>query len=449
MTDTSAAPKIRPLSNDPDTYHEFDIKFQQELVYACASSPRLYSCIGTHLIPDLLADEKARHILQACRHIAAETGTGPSSLIAIVQRFKALEDEGKLSRAKIDSICGLFEIVEDRDTMPTHDEMIALAAPHLRRRGREKIIQAMIAAHGKGKPLDRYAGELQAIEQIGQETPSGALALDSNFFGEIYKMHSLGRLPTGIERIDSALCGGFLPGLAVWGALTNVGKTAVMIHQMCFNLLLGKRCIYLCTEENAVDLIRRVVAWIVGVDVSTAGGTDPIIQSRFYSRIKKPGVGAMLLQYVPPGTSVGKIRGIIEELADSHPQFGGGYDVAFVDYPDKLGPLNSRDAKHDQLGVIYSELRKIQEDHKNWMVVASQLKLTEKKIPDELDLSNSKQKGETADHVVCFYKPEDCEDNSERSYHIAKVRGDGKGTILAGLPTDFEHGRIACISTNT
>ena len=125
----------------------------------------------------------------------------------------------------------------------------------------------MIAAHGKGKPLDRYAGELQAIEQIGQETPSGALALDSNFFGEIYKMHSLGRLPTGIERIDSALCGGFLPGLAVWGALTNVGKTAVMIHQMCFNLLLGKRCIYLCTEENAIDLIRRVVAWIVGVDV--------------------------------------------------------------------------------------------------------------------------------------------------------------------------------------
>ena len=83
------------------------------------------------------------------------------------------------------------------------------------------------------------------------------------------------------------------------------------------------------------------------------------------------------------------------------------------------------------------------------MVVASQLKLTEKKIPDELDLSNSKQKGETADHVVCLYKPEDCEDNSERSYHVAKVRGDGKGTILAGLPTDFEHGRIACISTNT
>lgn len=446
---TNTAPKIRPLSNDPDSYHEFDIKFQQELIYSCANSPRLYACIGAHLKPELLADDKARHILQACRHIASETGSGPSSLIAVVQRFKALENEGKISREKMDSICSFLEIVEDRDAMPTHDEMIALAAPHLRRRGREKIIQAMIAAHGKGKPLDRYAGDLQAIEQIGQETPVGAIALDSNFFGEIYKMHSLGRLPTGIERIDSALGGGFLPGLAVWGARTNVGKTAVMIHQMCYNLLLGRRCIYLCTEENAIELIRRVVAWIVGVDVTTAGGTDPAIQSKFYERVTRPGVGAMLLKYVPPLTSVGKIRGIIEELAESHPQFGGGYDVAFIDYPDKLEGLNPRNAKHDQMGVIYSELQKIQEDHKNWMIVASQIKDNDKKIPDERDLSNSKQKSETADHVVCLYIPEDCEDNQERGYHIAKVRGDGKGTIISGLPTDFSNGRIACILHDT
>ena len=438
---------LRPVTDDASQYTEWPVDFERDLVYACVHYSRFWSLIGTHLHADALRDKRGKPLLEACSAIARETGDGPTSPVLVIRRLQAKVEAGSMKPAELDHVCTLLDEVEDRGvTLPNIDQLAAEASGALKRRRREAVLQAITLDTSKGKSLARYAPELEAIEQIGKETATGSVKLDAPIWQAIEAQRSATKLPTGIAPVDDVLGGGVKPKtLTVWGADQNVGKTAAMVHMACFNWMAGKRIIFVPTEESVADTMTRVISWITGLSMDEVGRSTMQARQKLARVLSVPTVGAFACEYLPQGSPVSKLRKIIDQALEDHPEFGGGFDACFVDYADKLKGKGTERNRYEEMGTIYEQLRQIAVDHGNWMVTGSQLKdLQGKKTPTIQDLRDSRKKGDIADCGILLYKPDD--QPEERNYFIGKHRGPGAGQTVGPLPTDLDVGRIAIVN---
>ena len=438
---------LRPVTGEEDKYSEFAPKFERALVYACCSSPRVWEMVGVHLRPEAMRDPRSAALLKAAAEIARETGEGPSSPTVVVQRLCAVRDEGRLKQASLDKICGLLDEVEDDDPqLARPDHLIAEAARVVRARMTAATVQAIQVAHGKGDPLGRLAVQLESIERVGRDPATAAVMLGSGAWAAIERLRRADRLPTGIVQVDDALAGGlFAKTLSVWGAPANVGKTAAMVHQCCFNWLLGKRVIYVPMEEDVGSTLIRAIAFITGCTMDEVGATDGAAVERLERMTALPNVGSLAVEYLPQGSSPAQLQRLIDGVLKDHPEFDGEWDAVFVDYPDKMHPRQTAKNTYEKMGFVYDDLRKIAVDAGKWMVVGSQLKDYEGE-PTIEDLRDSRMKGDIADAGILMWRPDD--DDDERMYKIAKNRGPGAGQVLGPVPTELERGRIAPVGAS-
>jgi KaiC/GvpD/RAD55 family RecA-like ATPase len=434
---------LRPATVTEQEYTEFDPAFERALIYASCTVPRFWSLIGTHLNPECLRDKRGVELLKACDAIARETGEGPSRAIVVIQRLLAEKESGRMTQANIDNAVQLLEDVDDLDEgIPSLDDLVASAASVLRTRAHNDIVRRIVQDNGKGKPLTRYAAEIEAAERIGKESATGSTKLSSAVWAGIDELRRADRLPTGILQLDDPISGGITPrSLLTVGAETGVGKTALLVHIASYAWLAGKRVIFVPTEEGVSETLVRAIGWITGIDLERVGRSDKEAKTRLARLIAAPGVGALAIEYLPQGATVGQLRQLVDQAVEDHPEFGGGFDLLVVDYADKLEGKGDR--AYDKMKSVYEGLRQIAVDNNNWAVTASQLKETDrKKIPDANDLSDSRWKGRISDAVLTVWRPEDG-DPDERMYHWAKIRGAGAGTVVGPLPTEFDRGRMA------
>lgn len=450
MTETTAAPRVRhlrPVTGDEEKYTEFTPEFERALTYACCSDPRVWGLVGSHLNAASMNDPRASALLKACGEIARDTGEGPSSPTVVVQRLAAVRDEGRLKQASLDRICSLLDEVEDDDhPLARADQLIAEAARVVRARKQAAIVQSIQVAHGKGEEISRFSTDISALETIGRDSATGAVSLGgAGVWAAIDRLRRADRLPTGIAQIDDALRGGFFAKtLSVWGAKANHGKTAAMVHQCGFNWLLGKRVIYVPMEESVAATLIRFIAFITGCTMDEVSGSEPRAKERLESMLRLPDVGALAVEYLPQGSTVGQLRKLLDNVLKEHPEFGGEWDAVFVDYPDKMRGTGTERNTYEKMGTIYDGLRQIAVDAGKWVVCGSQLKdLDGKKIPVVEDLRDSRLKGDICDACVMLWREEEDGDEEERKYHIAKNRGPGAGQVLGPIPTEFDRGRIA------
>lgn len=434
--------RLRPVTDDATKYTEWTPEFERAVVYACAYFSRFWGLIGTHLDTDALRDQRGVEIVKVCGEIARETGTGPTSPLLVLRRLQAKVEAGSLTAADLDTIASLFDEVEDH-AIPNADQLAAEAALTLKQRERDKLIAAATLASSKGKSLARYAGQIQAIEKIGEEGATGSVNLGPHVWSGIEAMKRSSKLPLGIALLDDALGGGIKPKtLTTIGADQGVGKTALMVHCACFNFMAGKRIIYIPTEEDVPSTLVRVISWVTGMPMDEVERTSPESKARFASVLSSSGVGAFALEYLPQGAPVSAVRQVIEQALEDHPEFGGGFDACFVDYGDKLGGNGRERNRYEELGTIWTGLRQIAVDFDNWMVTGSQLKDREgKKQPQSTDLRGSRLKGDESDAVILIDRPSDAPD--DRVYIIGKHRGPGAGQVIGPIPTELDIGRIA------
>lgn len=439
---------LRPVSADASLYTEWPAEFERALVYACVTHPRFWGMIGTHINVESLRDKRGKALVTACGEIARETGEGPSSSVLVVQRLQARVASGKMKPEEVDHICTLLDEVEDSaQSIPQIDQLAAEAAGVLKKRRRESVLQAMTLDQSKGKPLNRYSPELEAIEQIGKEGTTGAMALGNGVWAAIAAMNSSVKLPTGVGPVDDLLGGGIAPKtLTVIGADQNVGKTAMMVHMACFNWMMGKRVIFVPTEESAAATLKRMVSWVTGLSMDEIGRTTPAGRKKLSSVLGVPSVGSLVCEYLPQGAPVSKLRQIIEKVIDEEHGFNGGFDACFVDYADNLKGSPTDRNSYEEFGTIYKQLRQVAVDYSNWMITGSQLKdLQGKKTPTIQDLRGSRLKGDIVDCGVLLYKPDD--DPDTRNYFIGKHRGPGAGETAGPIPHDLDIGRIAPVNS--
>jgi len=442
MTDTIR--HLRPIDPDNPEPYPWPAEFERSLLHACVYHPRFWSLIGTHLEAESLRERRGVEILRACSAIARESGEGPSNPLLVLRRIQARVEEGALRSSDFDQIAAMLDEVEDRgDVVGSLDQLVAEAAEVVRRRQRDQVLSDMTLAAGKGKPLTRYAAEIEAVEKIGKESATGSVSLSRSVWGGIEELRRASRLATGINQLDDALGGGVFPKtLTVIGADQNVGKTAMMVHIACFNWLAGKRIIYVPTEESVPSTMVRIISWITGHSMEDVSKSTPASKSALDRMLAVPSVGAIACEYLPQGSPVSKLRALIDQALEDHPEFGGGFDVLLVDYADKLSGTGREKNLYEAMGTVYEGLRQIAVDYGNWVVTGSQLKDRQgKKQPTAQDLRDSRRKGDIADAVILIDRPEDAPD--ERSYIVGKNRGPGSGRTIGPIPTDLDIGRIA------
>lgn len=444
---TQSTTNIRPLrlANPTDRY-EFEPAFERALIYACCTVSRFWGLIGTHLNPDCLNDKRGALLLKACGDIARETGEGPSRATTVLQRLVAVKDSGKITQQDLDLAAQLLEDVDDLDGgIPSVDDLVSQAGAVLRRRARNELTVEITRDNGKGKPLTRYAAKIEAIERIGQASAIGATRLADGVWAAIDELRRADRMPFGILGLDEQTGGGvYSRSLTTIGAATNVGKTAMLVHIACYNWMLGKRVIFVPTEESVASTIARMISWITGCTLDQVNQAHPDAKARFSRLLAAPGVGSLVIEYLPQGSTVGQLRQLVDQAIEDHPDFDG-YDILLVDYADKLDAPG--DSPYVKMKAVYEGIRQIAVDNGNWAVTASQLKTLErKKIPDANDLSDSLWKGRISDAVVTIWRPEDG-DQDDRFYHMAKNRGPGAGAILGPLPAEPNRARMAPLPT--
>ena len=80
--------------------------------------------------------------------------------------------------------------------------------------------------------------------------------------------------PTGFSALDSALNGGFSPGLHVLGGVTAGGKTALALHIAEINARAGRPVLFITYEQSRAELWTRILSPALGISIATfrAGG---------------------------------------------------------------------------------------------------------------------------------------------------------------------------------
>ena len=434
---------LRPVENTHQKYTEWAPEFERAIVYACAHYSRFWGLIGTHIDVDALRDSRGAEIVKACGAIARETGEGPTSPILVLRRLQQRVVSGAMTSDDLDRIATLFDEVEDGAALPTIEQLATEAAHTLKARRREAIMSEMTLATSKGKSLARYAAQIEAAEKIGRESTTGSVKLGSHVWAGIDALKRSSKLPLGITQLDDTLGGGIVPKtLTTIGADQGVGKTALMVQIAMSNFLAGKRVIFMPTEESVPMTLVRAISWITGLQMEEVGHTSEEAKRKLDAVLAMPSIGAFAVEYVPQGTPVAALRQIIERVLEEHPEFGGGFDLAVIDYGDKLAGNGRERNKYEEYGTVWEGLRQLAVDYGNWVVTGSQLKDREgKKRPKATDLRDSRKKGDVSDAVIIIERPED--NPEDREYVIAKHRGPGPGQVVGPIPTQLDIGRIA------
>lgn len=444
---------LHAVGLDEAKYTELNPNAERSLVYILCTEPRAWRLVGEHIVPDCLQDKRGKLCLEAAKHIARETGEGPSNTLLIAQRLHELKDKGQVNDAQIAEAMALLDEVEDASPVDGKDidYLISRAAKVVRTRARNDLLQDIITTMGKDdKPLSPYIRKIESIEVIGKETIVGAQLFGNNIWSGIISDANDRRLPSGIAPIDIPMAGGITPkSLTIWGAEMGIGKSAMLIHQCGFSVLRGLRCIYISLEESANVINARMASFFIGELTDEVSIATQNVQDKLTRVMGVPGLGSLVVEYMGAGATVAGIRKVCEDIKSNVPAFAEGWDALYVDYldvPQLIAGSDPSAKDHQQVKQVSRDLRNIAVDNGNWVVTASQLKALDNKKdpPKQTDLADGRGKAIAADCIINIFMQN--EDNSdERSFYVAKCRGTGAHTLVGPIPHELYRGRMSVL----
>lgn len=192
--------------------------------------------------------------------------------------------------------------------------------------------------------------------------------------------------PTGFAQLDDVLGGGLMPGVAVLGAVSSLGKTTLALQVADHMAADGVPVLFVTVEQSARELVAKSVcrtirqrcgqtvptrelmsraardAWNERAnanfkDAVNAYSTGPARNLRFLEGTEQP--------------SVGDIRGVAKAMAEYDPQHRT--PVVFIDYLQLLRSPNEGDNDKQATDKNMMALRQMARDMRTPIVVISSL----------------------------------------------------------------------------
>jgi len=413
--------------------------FERVVVYMASSSPVFYGRIAHGVEPEGLANKHCRLLLTACHQINAATGRGPAAPLIVLQRLKALHEDGKLTFADL-AICGeVLDTGEDEAAGVGEDGVVTELAPIIQRRIQTEAHMRMLRDIATGGDCAKIIKMLQDSQRIGVSDTSIGTKLGSESFEHIRRLRRLPRFPTGVSSLDAELGGGLLAGttgILIGGPGDGKSMTLSQFaaHYVRKRQLVG----YVTLELSEEHVLGRIIADLCSMPINSVVGPGMERAEKIIVDKQKRGeLGGFVVKYMTPhATTVEDLKTWWQEVID---RVGRPLDALFIDYADKMSAPEEK-SEYQAMRRVYEGLRVWGKelDIPLWTASQSKSRGGEQRLLGLYDASDSTHKVRVVDVVVTLNVSEDKRDIT---LCVAKNRHGESGAVIGPLPTNFAMGR--------
>lgn len=420
--------------------YDFAPEFTRALVRLACSSAEVYSRVGALLKPKLLGAPEAVQAMGAAQAIAEDTGVGPGSTSAVVQRLVRWRGEGRVTTEQIEAVVDYFDAADDAG-LPSPEVAISEAAAVLRRREEQRVVQTAMEVYAKRGDFAAVAKAADAATRIGAAGHSVGTLAGADDFDLFAREGAKPRLRTGCLELDAKLNGGLPPGLTLFLGREKSGKSMVLSSIAAEAFYSGAH-VALATLELSETLQKaRVMANLTNVPIDDLlAGRSGHARNR-YEKMRDR-LGLLRVQYFSPDTPVADLLTWVDKCGE---QAGRPVDLLVVDYIDLLGAgqKGADEGDYKAQKTVNNRIR----DHANAKgyvaISASQARREQAKGGGKLDNSDaadSMHKIRIPDLVIALRMEPDQKDLVDYFVTAARTGGDRVGT--GPLPVDRSTARM-------
>lgn len=221
-----------------------------------------------------------------------------------------------------------------------------------------------------------YAENLREQEKAAYEETSTAGTFDG-FLEYLRRNADRNPVPTGFSSLDQILNGGLVPGLYIMGAVSSLGKTALMVNFADNIAAAGTDVLYFSLEMSKYELMARSISRIsfslagkhntnTEAALSTFGvlfgakqlnNPDSFLKDAI--QIYRETIGPHIWYFEGVG-SIGVDK--IKEDVEKHIAKTGRKPVVFVDYLQIIAPPDARATDKHNTDVIVTSLKQLSRD---------------------------------------------------------------------------------------
>ena len=232
-------------------------------------------------------------------------------------------------------------------------------------------------------------------------------------------------VPTGWDVVDTMIGGGLGGGeLGVIAAPSGIGKSWALATIGANAARMGKRVVYYTFELNENYVGLRYDTIFTGIESGNITNHPDDVKHAVDSI-----TGDIIIKYYPPRTiTVHTLRAHIDHLISNKLK----PDIILVDYADLMRSVDKSDARHEELGSIYVELRGLSGELGVPVWTASQTQRSS--IQDEViqadKIASSYEKIMNADLVISLSRKLEDKANHTGRAHVMKNRFGPDGITL-------------------
>ena len=205
----------------------------------------------------------------------------------------------------------------------------------------------------------------------GVTTPTEDLATSARRVLEEKAEEHPQTVTSGIEKIDTALDGGFRPAeMVVIGARPSVGKSSLLLYSALHAAADGKKVLYISAEmpirQNAV----RALAAVSGVEMRQFNHAEQLTEAQRLEALRgleAYGAGN-IHQYMATCIRVPDIRRLALNMRRS-----GGLDAIYIDYLGLLKAEHERENRNNCVAEISTAIKALANELYIPIIVAAQL----------------------------------------------------------------------------
>jgi replicative DNA helicase len=232
-------------------------------------------------------------------------------------------------------------------------------------------------------------------------------------------------IPTGWEPIDLITGGGLGGGeLGVIAAPSGIGKSWALATIGANAARAGKRVVYYTLELNENYVGLRYDTIFTGIEPGSIPQHPEVVKEMVDSI-----TGDIIIKYYPARSmTVHTISAHVEHLISN----GLKPDLILVDYADLMRSTERADARYQELGIIYEELRGLcgELDIPCWTASQTQRSSIQDEVIQADKISESYNKIMTADLVISISRKLEDKANHTGRAHIIKNRFGADGITL-------------------
>jgi hypothetical protein len=418
-----------------DTLAKFGPSFQAKAVAVMLNSPDFLSQSFDVINPNFFELDANQWIVRTTLEYFNDYKTLPTLEVFKVEMNNVVKDD-TLRAGIVESLRGIFQKMNDTDLDYVKDSFLDFA--------KNQTLKSAIIKSVDLLQLGQY-GEIKTV--IDSAMRSG----QPKTMGHDWKKDIEQRLTknarntvaTGWDIVDAVIGGGLAAGeLGVIAAPSGIGKSWALATIGANALKSGKKVIHYTLELNESYVGLRYDTIYTGIEPGKIPEHPDLIRELVGSIS-----GEIIIKYYPAKTvSCHSLQAHVQQMVS----LGFKPDIMLVDYADLLHAVAKTDARYQELGAIYEELRGLAGELKIpiWTASQTQRSSIQEDVIQADKIAESYSKIMTADLVISISRKLEDKMSKTGRAHVIKNRFGPDGQTFP-MVIDTHAGKIEIFDENS